>query len=64
MMKKLLSLLLCFTVFISLLSFSSCAKNEVLVLNVYNWEDYIACDEEVYDMVSEFEIWYSETYGK
>lgn len=63
-MKRLFSLILCSILTLSLLPLSSCKKDESLVLNVYNWEDYIACDEEVYDMVAEFESWYKATYGK
>ena len=46
------------------LPLGGCKKEEVLELNVYNWEDYIACDEEVYVMVDEFEAWYEEEYGE
>ena len=63
-MKKLFAIILSILVFTAVLPLSSCKKEEVLELNVYNWEDYIACDEEVYDMVSEFEKWYLEEYGQ
>lgn len=63
-MKKLFSLFLCGILALGLIPLTSCKKEDSLVLNVYNWEDYIACDEEVYDMVAEFESWYKATYGK
>ena len=63
-MRKLFPLILCGILALGLIPLTSCKKDEALVLNVYNWEDYIACDEEVYDMVAEFENWYKETYGK
>ena len=62
-MKKLFSLVLCGILTLALLPLNACKKEEALVLNVYNWEDYIACDEEVYDMVAEFEKWYPTTHG-
>lgn len=63
-MKKLFSIILCGILALGLIPLTSCKKEDTLVLNVYNWEDYIACDEEVYDMVAEFESWYKATYGK
>ena len=62
-MKKLFSLVLCGLLVLSIFPLTSCKKDQTLVLNVYNWEDYIACDEEVYDMVAEFEKWYPTTHG-
>ena len=36
-----------------------------LVLNVYNWGEYISDgSEDTYDTIKEFEIWYEKTYGK
>ena len=61
-MKKLFSLILCFCLTIAILPLSSCKKEEGLTLNVYNWEDYIACED--FDMIAEFESWYEETYGE
>ncbi len=62
-MKKLFSIILCGIISLSLLPLTSCKKDGALVLNVYNWEEYIACDEEVYDMVSEFEKWYPTAHN-
>lgn len=62
-MKKIFSLIICGVLLFTLLPLSACKKeNDSLELNVYNWEDYIACED--YDMVSEFEIWYEEEYGE
>ena len=61
-MKKLLSILLLLAMSLALFPVVSCGEEEVLQLNVYNWEDYIACED--YDMVSEFESWYEETYDQ
>ena len=62
-MKKFFSLVICAVLLFSITSLTSCKKEKKLTLNVYNWEDYIACDENVYDMVSEFELWHKKTYG-
>ena len=61
-MKKLFSLILSLVTIFAILPMTSCKKEETLTLNVYNWEDYIACED--YDMVSEFESWYEKTYGE
>lgn len=44
----------------------SCRIGETdLVLNVYNWGEYISDgSEDTYDTIREFEIWYEQTYGK
>ncbi len=62
-MKKisfLLIFILCFAVISPL---TACKKEEKLVLNVYNCEEYIAEGED-FDMVSEFEKYYFNKYGK
>lgn len=62
-MKKisfLLIFILCFAVISPL---TACSKDEKLVLNVYNCEEYIAEGED-FDMVSEFEKYYFNKYGK
>ena len=54
------------------LGLSSCDKNngedsgDVIVLNVYNWGEYMPLseDEDGYDLNAEFEAWYYETYGQ
>lgn len=61
-MKKVLSLILCSLIFALVIPTSSCKKQTVRELNVYNWEDYIACDE--FDMIAEFEAWHEQTYGE
>ncbi len=61
-MKKVLSLILCSLIFALVIPTASCKKQTVRELNVYNWEDYIACDE--FDMVAEFEAWHEQTYGE
>ena len=61
-MKKLLCFTLSLCLLLPTLFLTSCKKEETLELNVYNWEDYIACDD--YDMVAEFENYYYETYGQ
>ncbi len=62
-MKKisfLLIFILCFAVISPL---TACSKDEKLVLNVYNCEEYIAEGED-FDMVSEFENYYYKKYNK
>ena len=61
-MKKIFSLILCGILCFAFLPLSACKKDEGLTLNVYNWEDYIACED--YDMIAEFESWYEEEYGE
>ena len=61
-MKKIFSIILCALIALSVLPLSACKKEEGLYLNVYNWEDYIACED--FDMIAEFESWYEATYGK
>ncbi len=60
---KLLLLFIAATIMSTL--FSSCAKSDELVLNVYNWGEYISDgSEDSYDTNAEFEKWYLENYGK
>ena len=61
-MKKFFSILLLLVLSLSLFPLSACGEEEIIELNVYNWEDYIACED--FDMVAEFESWYEEEYGK
>ncbi len=43
----------------------SSARSRELVLNVYNWGEYISDgSEDSFDTVREFEQWYHETYGQ
>lgn len=62
-MKKICSLLLAIVMLASLSAlFTSCG--DAIVLNVYNWGEYISTGEEgTYDTNKEFEKWYYETYG-
>lgn len=60
-MKKLcllLAFVLCFAIISPL---TACKKEEKLVLNVYNCEEYIAEGED-FDMIEEFEKYYYETH--
>ena len=62
-MKKIsfiLIFILCFAVISPL---TACSKEEKLVLNVYNCEEYIAEGED-FDMVTEFENYYYKKYNK
>ena len=64
-MRKLASLILAFLLTFSLFTVVGCDKQEtdVIELNVYNWEDYIAQDDDA-DLIAEFEEYYFDTYGK
>lgn len=63
-MKKIINLLLAVILSISSFSFSGCSKSEdVLELNVYNWEDYI-CKDENADLIADFEEFATQKYGK
>ncbi len=63
-MKKLFNICLAIIVFFSAFSFAGCSQSEeVIELNVYNWEDYICIDENA-DLVEEFEAFASEKYNK
>ncbi len=60
-MRKLSLLLIAILLLPLCLTFTSCKKDKTLTLNVYNWEEYIAEDD--YDLISEFEKYYKQTYG-
>ncbi|MBO5713084.1 MAG: extracellular solute-binding protein [Clostridia bacterium] len=64
-MKRVCSLILALLMLICPLTLTACSPvdNDVIYLNVYNWEDYIAQDDEA-DLIKEFEDYYFETYGK
>ena len=63
-MKKIIALFLAIAM-LAALCLSGCGKSDTLVLNVYNWGEYISDGSEgSYDTVSEFEKWYQETYGQ
>ena len=54
-MRKIFSLALALITCLSLFSLTGCKKEEdVLELNVYNWEDYI-CKDENADLIADFE---------
>ena len=67
-MKKFVNLILALSLALSSVGFaSSCKKEDVLYLNVYNAEEYISeYDEEweTVDIIEEFEKWATEKYGK
>ncbi len=63
-MKKTLALLLAVLVALPL-CLTGCGDSNTLVLNVYNWGEYISDGSEgTYDTIKEFEKWYQETYGQ
>ena len=63
-MKKLVSLLLVLAL-VCALFLTGCGKKDTLILNVYNWGEYISDgSEDSFDTVREFEKWYEETYGQ
>ncbi len=68
-MKKTLSLLLCAALLFSLCAvLAGCGSSDsgdTLVLNVYNWGEYISDGSEgSLDTIKAFESWYEETYGQ
>ena len=64
MTKKLMALCLGL-VLIAGICLSGCGGGDKLVLNVYNWGEYISDGSEgSFDTIREFEIWYEETYGQ
>lgn len=49
----------------TLFCLSGCNSEDTLVLNVYNWGEYISDGSEgSFDTVREFEKWYKENYGR
>lgn len=64
MKKNILSALLAvLAIFIAIAS-SSCAAEEIIVLNVYNWGEYISDGaEDTLDVNAAFEEYYYDTYG-
>lgn len=63
-MKRILSFLVAITLSVSVLFTAGCSQEEdVIVLDVYNWEDYICRDDEA-DLIADFENYYYQTYGK
>ena len=65
-MKKVwMAVLLAALLIVSPLALSGCSDSDTIVLNVYNWGEYISTGEEgTYDTNAEFEDWYFETYGQ
>lgn len=64
-MKKIVSLLMVLVLLVSLTALlSACGSKETLVLNVYNWGEYISDGSEgSLDTIKAFEAWYKDTYG-
>lgn len=63
MKKKITALCLMFVMVLSL-CLTGCGGSDKLVLNVYNWGEYISDGSEgSYDTIREFEKWYEKTYG-
>ena len=62
-MKKLLSVLLIAAMLLGAASLAGCGKGgDTLVLNVYNWGEYISDGSEgSLDTIKAFESWYKET---
>lgn len=64
MKKKLLAFCMAFILLVATLGLSGCS-GDTLVLNVYNWGEYISDGSEgTFDTIKEFEKWYRETYGQ
>lgn len=65
-MKKILSVILCLALFASFtFCFAGCKSDKSLVLNVYNWGEYISDGSEgSFYTVEEFEKWYESEYGQ
>ncbi|MCR5663345.1 MAG: spermidine/putrescine ABC transporter substrate-binding protein [Oscillospiraceae bacterium] len=64
-MKKVVSLLLVLALALSLSCLLSGCSSNKLVLNVYNWGQYISDGSEgSLDTIRAFESWYEETYGQ
>ncbi len=65
-MKKVLALFLSFILAAaSAFTFTGCSDEDTIVLNVYNWGEYISMGEEgSYDTNKEFENWYFNKFGK
>jgi len=64
-MKKLILLMLAAAMLVSCVVFiSGCGSKETLVLNVYNWGEYISDgSEDSLDTIAAFEEWYEAEYG-
>ncbi len=63
-MKRIINIFLAAVMIVSCFSFVGCKQEEnVLILNVYNWEDYI-CKDENADLISDFEAFATQKYGK
>ena len=64
-MKRIVSLVLCAALSVSLLLTLSACGGETLTLNVYNWGEYISDgSEDSLDTIAAFESWYQEEYGQ
>ncbi len=64
-MKKLILAALAALLLAAAAALTGCSDGDTIVLNVYNWGEYISIGEEgTYDTNKEFEKWYFETYGQ
>jgi len=64
MKKRILTLILMLILVMSALSLSSCENEPIIVLNVYNWGEYISDgSEDSLDVNAAFEEYYYENYG-
>ncbi len=64
MKKRIVPMILLLTLAISVFSLSSCENEPIIVLNVYNWGEYISDgSEDSLDVNAAFEEYYYETYG-
>ena len=64
-MIKLKKLLLLLILGFSFILLTSCKEEDVKVLRIYNWQDYIDDGTEGgSDVVEDFKVWYKEKYGE
>ncbi len=64
MRKNLLSALTCAVMLLLSVAASSCASEDIIVLNVYNWGEYISDgSEDTLNVNAAFEEYYYDTYG-
>lgn len=65
MKKFIVSFIAALVLAAALIALSGCGDKDTVVLNVYNWGEYISTGKEgTYNTNKEFEKWYLEKYGK